>query len=186
MFERTLIINADDLGYDPAVSDGILKSIHDGVVSSTTLIVNSPHSRDAAAKASIIAVGLHLNLARFAPIWNQFPAQFLQGGELSEALAPQLPPEVVEREALAQLDLLQSLLGRSATHLDVHKHLHLNPSVLEGLCAAAAARNLPVRSVNEPMREALRAHGVRTTDHFIGDAGAQAYWTLSQLSRALE
>lgn len=186
MSERVLIINADDLGYDPAVSEGILTAMRKGVVSSATLIVNSPHSKDAAAKAGDLAVGLHLNLARFTPLWTGFPTELLDQRELSEALAAQLPPEVVEKETLAQLDRFESLLGRSPTHVDVHKHLHTNAPVLEGLRAAAAAGGLPVRAVNEPMRRALRSSGLKTPDHFIGDAGAQAYWTLSQLRQALE
>ena len=39
---RRLILNADDFGYDPAVSRGIAESMRKGVVSSTTMIVNSP------------------------------------------------------------------------------------------------------------------------------------------------
>lgn len=186
MAERVLIINADDLGYDPAVSEGILTAMRKGVVSSATLIVNSPHSKDAAGKATGVAIGLHLNLARFAPVWTGFPAELLQENELSEALAPQLSSEVVEKETLAQLDRFGSLLGRQPTHIDVHKHLHTNASVLEGVRAAAAARSLPVRAINELMRRALRSGGLKTPDHFIGDAGSQAFWTLAQLRRALE
>jgi len=186
MSERVLIINADDLGYDPAVSEGILTAMRKGVVSSATLIVNSPHSKDAAATAGDLAVGLHLNLARFSPVWISFPTELLDQRELSEAMAARLPPGVVEKETLAQLDRFESLLGRPPTHVDVHKHLHTNASVLEGLRAAAATRGLPVRAINEPMRKALRSSGLATPDHFIGDAGAQAYWTLSRLRQALE
>ncbi|HME92301.1 MAG TPA: ChbG/HpnK family deacetylase, partial [Myxococcaceae bacterium] len=77
MSERVLIINADDLGYDPAVSEGILTAMRQGVVSSATLIVNSPHAPDAAARVGDAAVGLHLNLARFKPLWAGFPSELL-------------------------------------------------------------------------------------------------------------
>ncbi len=186
MSERTLIINADDLGYDPAVSQGILEAMRAGVVSSTTLMVNSPHAEPAAASAAGLAVGLHLNLARFAPAWRGFPEALLVGGELSEPLARQLPAEVVEEEALAQLDRLQAMIGRPATHIDAHKHLHRWPAVFDGLCAAAKARGLPVRSIDDGMRRALRERGIATPDAFIGDAAREPYWTLSRFRQAIE
>lgn len=186
MASRILIINADDLGYDPAVSAGIFEAMRAGAVSSTTLIVNSPHSESAAVAAAGLSVGLHLNLARFAPCWKGFPKGWLVGGELSEALARELPSEVVEQETLAQLDRLEGILGHAATHMDVHKHLHRWPKVLEGLSAAAKYRGLPVRSIDGAMRRALRLRAVATPDAFVGDAGREPYWTLPRLRAALE
>jgi predicted glycoside hydrolase/deacetylase ChbG (UPF0249 family) len=183
---RALIINADDLGYDPEVSRGILESIRRGVVSSTTLMVNTPNTQEAAQEAGVLAVGLHFNLARYSPVSPRFPSDFLDRGALSEDLAPQLPPEVVREEALAQLDRIEALLHRPASHVDVHKHLHRHPHVLEGLAAAALERQVPVRSIDAPMRERLRSLQVLTPDHFIGDAQAAPYWTLDRFRDALE
>lgn len=187
---RALILNADDLGYDPAVTRGILRSMREGVVSSTTFMVNTPHSRSAAQAVregppGALAIGLHLNLARGVPLSPGFPERLLERGALSEALAGALPPEVVEAETHAQLARLELLLGQGATHLDVHKHLHRHPGVLQGLARAARAAGLPVRSIELGMRRALEAAGVRTNQHFLGDAGAEAYWTLEELQRQL-
>jgi chitin disaccharide deacetylase len=182
---RALIINADDLGYDPAVTRGILRAMQEGVVSSATFLVNTPYAEAAAREARGLAIGLHLNLARGLPVWPAFPSDYLEGGSFSEALAPLMTPEVVEAEALAQLERLEALLGQQATHLDVHKHLHRHPNVLEGLAHAARMVRLPVRSIDEPMRRTLRGHGVATNDAFLGDAGAEAYWTLERLEEQL-
>jgi predicted glycoside hydrolase/deacetylase ChbG (UPF0249 family) len=179
---KRLILNADDLGYDPAVTRGILESMRNGVVTSATLMVNLPNSREAAQAAAGLAIGLHLNLARGAPASGGFPAALLDRGGFVEARAASLPADAVERETLAQLDLAESLLGRPATHVDVHKHLHQHPEVLAGACAAARARGVPVRAITSQMRAAVRSLGAKTTDHFIGDAGATAYWTLEQLA----
>ena len=46
---RRLIVNADDLGYDPAVSEGIVLAMRSGVVTSSTLMVNLPHRVPSAA-----------------------------------------------------------------------------------------------------------------------------------------
>ncbi len=180
-----LIINADDLGYDPAVSRGILKAMREGVVSSATFMVNGPFAEDAAREAGGLSLGLHLNLARWVPCSARVPSSLRVDGGFSEGRASELPAEVVEAEVHAQLERFALLLGREATHLDVHKHLHTHPNVLEGLTRAAGARGLPVRSIQEPMRAALRARGVATNDAFVGDAGAQAYWTLPRLEQAL-
>ncbi len=175
---RRLIINADDLGYDPAVDRGILRAMREGVVTSATLIVNAPFSEAAAVAAAGLAVGLHLNLARHPPVGRSLPASLLSAGELDEARASALPPHLVRDEALAQLARAERLLGRRPTHLDVHKHLHRLPNVLEGVARAASAVALPVRSLDAQMRAALAAFRVRTTDHFVGDASDTPYWTL--------
>jgi chitin disaccharide deacetylase len=183
--KKLLIVNADDLGYDPEVTRGILEAARQGVVRSATLMVNGPHSQAAAQAAQGLRVGLHLNLSRWAPVWPQFPAELLTAGKLDEARAPELVPEVVAQETLAQLDLATGLLGRPPTHLDVHRHLHAEPAILEGLVFAAARRALPVRAISSSMRARLRAQGLRCTDHFIGDAVKEAYWTPQRLWEAV-
>jgi predicted glycoside hydrolase/deacetylase ChbG (UPF0249 family) len=187
MTPRThLIVNADDLGYDPAVTAGILRSMREGVVTSTTCMVNLPHSEEAAKAAGGLAVGLHVNLARGRPLTGDFDSGLLdEAGHFDEAKARSLSAAQVTAETLAQLDQLEGWLGRPATHLDVHKHLHRHPSILAGVAKAAASRGLPVRSIEAGMRAFLRARGVATNDAFLGDAGAEPYWTLARLREAL-
>jgi chitin disaccharide deacetylase len=174
---RWLIINADDLGYDPAVNEGIVLAMRSGVVTSATLMVNLPHSEHGATLARGLPVGLHLNLSRGAPVSPGFPPSMLQHGAFDEARVSQLRPDVVVEEVLAQLARAEELLGRPPTHVDVHRHLHQISPVLEGLSRVAAARGLPMRALDEAMRTELRRRGVRTTDHFVGEAGGEAYWT---------
>ncbi len=174
---RRLIINADDLGYDPAVSEGIVLAMRSGVVSSSTLMVNLPHSEHGATLARGLPVGLHLNLSRGAPLSAGFPAAKLRGGAFDESTVGSLEADVVAAEAEAQLARAEALLRGQPTHVDVHRHLHRFPAVLEGLARVAARRGLPVRALDVAMRDRLRASGVRTTDHFVGEAGGEAYWT---------
>lgn len=176
---RRVILNADDFGYDPAVSRGIEQAMREGVVSSTTMMVNTPHSEEAATRAQGLSIGLHLNLARWRSLSR--PSH-----EFVEAQAHGLDAAFVEAETLAQLDRLHTLVGRPATHIDVHKHLHTVPAVLDGLGRAAKARGLPVRSIDTAMRQQLRAVGVRTNDVFIGDAGKSAWWTTEQFAQVVQ
>lgn len=183
---RQLIINADDLGYDPAVDRGLLRAMRTGLVSSATLMVNAPTSAEAAGAARGLAVGLHLNLARWRPVGARFPPSLLVDGAFVEGRAATLPGEVVEAETRAQLARAETLLGRRPTHLDVHKHLHRHASVLSGVAEVAREAGLPVRALDAGMRAALQAKGVATTQHFVGEAGAEAYWTLARFLEALE
>lgn len=183
---KRLIINADDLGYDPAVDRGLLRAMRTGVVTSATLMVNTPYSAEAAKAAQGLAVGLHLNLARGRPVSAAFAPSLLSDGAFVEARAPSLPEEAVEAETRAQLALAEELLGRRPTHLDVHKHLHRHAPVLAGVAHVAKEQALPVRALDAAMRAALQRRGVLTSDFFVGEAGREAYWTLSRFLAALE
>jgi len=183
--ERRLIINADDLGYDPAVSEGIVLAIRSGVVSSATLMVNQPHSEHGATLARGLPVGLHLNLSRGVPLDPAFPPTLLRDGSFDESLVGALPAEVVAAELEAQLAHAAALLGQALTHVDVHRHVHRAPGVLAGLAEVAVRRKLPVRALDEAMRSELRGSGVRTTDHFVGEAGGEAYWTETRFAETV-
>lgn len=176
---RRLVLNADDFGYDPAVTLGIVEAMTKGVVSSTTMIVNSPHSAHAAERAAGLSIGLHLNLVRFEAV-------SAPGRPFLERELPALTADFVAQETDAQLSRLRQLLGREATHVDVHKHAHRQPAVLEGLARTAKAWGLKVRSIDPGMRAALRSLGVATNDAFLGDAGGEAYWTWARFEAQLD
>ena len=61
---RLLIVNADDFGFSPAVSDGILRAVDDGIVTSTTVMTVLPGAIDAAVRAAAtrphLGWGVHL------------------------------------------------------------------------------------------------------------------------------
>src|SRR5208283_4033787 len=68
---RRLIVNADDLGFTPAVTAGILEAHHAGAVTSASMMVGCAGWDDAvrgARDAPSLGVGLHLNLLGIAPI----------------------------------------------------------------------------------------------------------------------
>ncbi len=61
----SLIVNADDFNLTPAVSRGILAAHKNGIVSSTTVMVNLPGLQENAALLDpfpSLGVGLHVNL----------------------------------------------------------------------------------------------------------------------------
>jgi predicted glycoside hydrolase/deacetylase ChbG (UPF0249 family) len=159
---KRLVVNADDLGYDPEIDRGILEAHASGLVTSTTAMVETPFSAAAlrAAPASL-AVGLHA------------------------VLDPALDGRAAEAALRGQLARFSDLRGAPPTHLDSHKHAHARPAIRDAFAAVAAPLGLPVRAIDPPMRDALRAAGVRAADAFLGDAARRPAWTLEALLAAL-
>ncbi|GAO02849.1 carbohydrate deacetylase [Anaeromyxobacter sp. PSR-1] len=160
---RWLIVNADDLGYDPEIDRGILEAHARGLVTSATAMVETPFAAAALARAPrSLGIGLH--------------AVVDPGAGRAEA----------EAALRRQLERFEALRGGAPTHLDSHKHAHAAPAVREAFCAVAAERGLPLRSLDAPMRAALRAAGVATADAFLGDAARRPAWTEDALLAALD
>ncbi len=186
--ERLLIVNADDLGYDPAIDRGILEAARRGIVTSTTAMVNLP-GIEAALEAALaighLGVGLHLNFARGPSLSN---ATSLLGadGALDEHRAAHARLADVAAEIEAQLRRFNALTGRMPTHCDVHKHLHRHETILAAVIQMALAHSMPIRAVDATMRARAIAAGAKTTDHFIGDTGEEAYWTPGRALEALD
>jgi predicted glycoside hydrolase/deacetylase ChbG (UPF0249 family) len=159
---KRLVVNADDLGYDPEIDRGILEAHARGIVTSATAMVETPFAADALRAAPpSLGVGLHAVL---------------------EAGASRAGAEGALRRQLARF---RALRGAGPTHLDSHKHAHARPEVLEAFAAVAAELGVPVRALDAPMREALRARGIAVADRFLGDAALRPAWTLEALLRAI-
>jgi predicted glycoside hydrolase/deacetylase ChbG (UPF0249 family) len=157
-----LIVNADDLGYDPEIDRGILEAHRRGLVTSATVMVDTPHAAAAVGAAPpSLGLGVHV------------------------VLPPDLAPEAVEAEVLRQAERFAAIAGRRPTHLDSHKHAHALPALAGAFARAAARLALPVRAIDGGQRAALRAAGVRTSDAFLGDAALRPCWTPERLAAAL-
>jgi hypothetical protein len=159
---KLLVVNADDLGYDPEIDRGILEAHARGIVTSATAMVETTFSARALALAPrSLGIGLHAVLD--------------PGAGRAEA----------ERALRRQLEAFRALRGAPPTHLDSHKHAHAAPAVLEAVAAVAGAAGLPVRAIDPEMRRALRERGVATADAFLGDAALRPAWSLAALRAAL-
>ncbi|MBO8128162.1 MAG: carbohydrate deacetylase [Peptococcaceae bacterium] len=171
-----LIINADDFGYTKGVNKGILQAMRDGVVTSTSLMVNQEGTCDALAMlrfGNISKVGVHLCLTAGAPLNppELVPSLVNEQGRFKDyrALYRQVLPEgEVLRELQAQVGLVLSA-GFKVTHLDTHHHIHTHPVILDALINIAKTYRLPVRSITGEMRFMLWQNGIPTPDHFCGD-----------------
>src|SRR5438105_8370278 len=160
---KRLVVNADDLGYDPQIDRGIFEAHSRGIVKSATAMVDTPF---AAAALRVAPASLALGLHAVVDLG------------LSRAKG--------ETELQRQIERFTQLRGARPTHLDSHKHHHALPELLAALAAVAAREGLPVRAIDPAMRAQLRAARVRTTEHFLGDAALRPCWTVERLTSAVE
>jgi chitin disaccharide deacetylase len=120
---KLLIVTADDFGLSPGINRGVIEAHREGILTSTSLLVNQPATEQAAAlgrACPTLSIGLHLELDR--------------GGLVSV-------PAELER----QLARFVQLLGTAPTHVDSHHDVHRNPRVLPHVQAWARRVGVPVR-----------------------------------------
>jgi chitin disaccharide deacetylase len=181
---RTVIVNADDFGLTRGVSAGILSAHRLGLVTSTTVLVTASPDRDqlAEARASGLGLGLHVNLTMGRPLTRARSLVDGSGAFLRDPrrIAAAADARQVRGEVEAQVARFEKLVGRLPTHLDTHHHVGLYPPVREVVLEVARRHGLPVRSQDDAARARARSAGLRTTDHFFGESGPDAYWSAAR------
>jgi predicted glycoside hydrolase/deacetylase ChbG (UPF0249 family) len=146
-----LIVNADDFGLTESVSRGILQAHREGILTSTTFMVNFPWAPDMApllAEAPRLGVGVHLNLTTGAPLLppEQVPTLVAGDGAFSKSMLrmfTRVDVADVRREWAAQIERGTQLLGRLPTHLDTHRYLHGHPRFAAVLIDLARTYKIP-------------------------------------------
>ena len=186
---RALIVNADDFGLTRGVSAGILAAHRHGIVTSTTVLVTAAVDRRQLdeARAAGLGLGLHVNLTLGTPLTRgrslvDAPGRFVRDPRRAAAAAEAAH---VRAEVEAQIARFERLVGRLPTHLDSHHHGGLYPPVRDVVLDVARAHGLPVRSQDAGARVRARSAGLRTTDHFFGEAGPGACWSAARTLAAL-
>jgi predicted glycoside hydrolase/deacetylase ChbG (UPF0249 family) len=169
-----LIVNADDFGYSERISAGILRAHQGGIVTSTTLMTNAPHTTGAATFARAdpsLDVGVHLVTTYDRPLAEVelIPTLVDRDGRFFRPVEL-LARDIDRREALieyrAQYRKARELLGRKPTHLDSHHWVHDHPALEWAIGELARETGAAARIHSDGQRDRLRARGVRTPDHF--------------------
>ncbi len=181
---RALIVNADDFGLTRGVSAGILAAHRHGIVTSTTVLVTADVDRSQLAQArdAGLGLGLHLNLTLGKPVTR---ARSLVDGSGAFVRDPRraaagADAREVRAEAEAQIERFEKLVGRPPTHIDTHHHVGLYAPVRDVVLDVARALRVPVRTQDGAARTRARSAGLRTTDHFFGESGPDAYWSAAR------
>jgi hypothetical protein len=153
---RQLIINADDFGRSRGVSDGILRAHRDGIVTSTTAMMNMPgvtHDlQRAVTEAPRLGLGVHLTFTAGRPL---LPVEWVRslvdehGHFLSQAAIRQQPTRLdldeLMSELKAQVNTFKNALGHLPDHLDAHHFVHLYPPLFRVYLDLADSLKAPIR-----------------------------------------
>lgn len=118
---KYLVVNADDFGYSYSVNKGIIEGHVNGIITSTTVLVDAIAAHEAKGLAMYItlSVGLH-----FSPN----------------------PNEELEHELKRQLELFESIVGHKPDSIDTHKSLPSDKDNMELLLRKYSKElNIPVR-----------------------------------------
>jgi hopanoid biosynthesis associated protein HpnK len=167
--QKYLIITADDFGLHEAVNEAVDSAASRGVLTAASLMVAAPAAADAARRAAHLPnlrVGLHLVLADGKPMLesNQIPALVRGDGRMGDrmgydglryALLPSVRRQL-EAEIRAQFAAF-ARTGLRLDHVNVHKHFHLHPTILDILLRVARDYGRPpIRATMEPLWFAFR------------------------------
>jgi hopanoid biosynthesis associated protein HpnK len=205
-----LIVTADDFGLHASVNAAVECAHREGILSAASLMVGSPASVDAVARARAcptLAVGLHLVLADGVPVLppRAIPDLVDGSGRFGSAMTVDgvrffFLPHVRRQLALeirAQFEAFAAT-GLTLDHVNVHKHFHLHPTVLS--LTLQIGREFGLRAVRLPMdalapvwlrpwmlllRARLRAAGIDHNDYIVG-LGLSGRFDEAALLAALE
>ncbi|MCX6083259.1 MAG: ChbG/HpnK family deacetylase [Chloroflexi bacterium] len=129
-----MIVNADDYGHTPGVSDGIRDSHLHGIVTSTTAMMNMPGVEETLHKASQecprLGLGVHLVLTSGIPLLptSQLPSLIAGHNSFPDEMdliqrIPLIDQKEVSAEWHAQVERFVSVTGHTPDHLDSHHHI---------------------------------------------------------------
>lgn len=132
---KQLIVNADDYGHTPGISEGIRRAHLEGIVNSTSAMMNGPYIErelpELIRQCPRIGAGLHLVLTVGKPVLpvEALPVlmhlvpdgqRFFKG---VEGMIDQVDAGEVKAEWQAQIEKFIRLAGRAPDHLDGHHHV---------------------------------------------------------------
>ncbi|MCA9838758.1 MAG: ChbG/HpnK family deacetylase [Trueperaceae bacterium] len=155
--QKQLIVNADDLGMSQGINRGILEAHIEGIVSSSTAIVNLPASKAgiklAQAEAPALGLGLHFNLTYGQPILKarEVPSLVRSNGDFVSlarglSLYHHWRPKDIAAELSAQFERFTEYAGCLPDHLDSHQLVcSLSAECREVILDIAETYHLPVR-----------------------------------------
>lgn len=148
-----LIVNADDFGQSSGINQGVARAHLHGIVTSASLMVRWPSSKDAAEYARDhpdLSLGLHVDLGEWVYRQDWSPLYKVVATENVRA---------VGREVSRQLKAFRNLTGRDPTHIDSHQHVHRSAALLPLFRAVALDTGSFLREDNHRIRYDGRFYG---------------------------
>lgn len=154
---KRLIVNADDYGRSPEISEGIRLAHKYGVVTSTTCMMNIPSTAEdvrlAVKETPDLGLGVHLVLTMGKPLLpheavkscTDAKGKFFKYKPFLENL-PNLKVEEVKAEWHTQIEVFIQAAGKKPDHLDSHHHSsYFSPELFRAMLELAKEYDCPIR-----------------------------------------
>ena len=154
--QRTLVVNADDLGLTVGVNNGIFETHDRGILTSASLMANAPATANAIRRLRsrpTLGIGVHLTLVDGAPMHlpDRVPTLLRDDGRLYSSWKPFIVACLMGRISMGEVELeltgqIERVIdeGIRPTHLDAHKHVHMYPPVFAIVARLAEHFRIPV------------------------------------------
>ena len=148
---KKLIVNADDFGLSEGVCLGILKAHRDGILTSTTCMMNMENIEKYLEMTKAypnLGLGVHLNITVGKPLTKvsfiDEKGNFKSRDTYKNREAIVLQEELYQ-EWKAQIEKFIKIIGHKPTHLDSHHHVHLLKRNRDVVLKLAYEYDLPIR-----------------------------------------
>lgn len=183
--ERVLIVNADDFGLSKGINYGIIEACKNGLVTSTTAMVNGEaisHAAQLSRCAPDLAVGIHFVLTQGESL-SAMPGLTRKGrlGKWIWQMAEEgnLPLNEIAYELECQYQRFVELFGHEPTHIDSHHHTHMIAQVYPIVSAFARRKGVALRIDRQlATLSGLAQDAARSSDgfarEFYGEAVSEA------------
>ncbi|BBQ84243.1 MULTISPECIES: chitin disaccharide deacetylase [Enterobacteriaceae] len=182
--ERLLIVNADDFGLSKGQNYGIIEACKNGLVTSTTALVNGAaidHAAQLSRRTPALAVGMHFVLTLGEPL-TPMPGLTREGklGKWIWQMAEEdaLPMDEIARELECQYQRFVDLFDAEPTHFDSHHHVHMIPQIFPLVAEFAKSKGIALRVDRTIPYPFTLPEGLRSSEgfssEFYGDAISDA------------
>lgn len=182
---KKLIVNADDFGLTEGCTIATILCHEDGILTSTTMMVNMPFAPLAAALAKKhpkLGVGIHLTLTMGRPVlegaksFTDENGNFRKKGTYENGL-PVVDEDELYAEWKAQMEKFIQIMGKKPTHIDSHHHVHLQENLYPIAKRIAAEYDLPMRLRPETPTDDYEYEKALMLPGFYEETAVPAYFT---------
>jgi chitin disaccharide deacetylase len=177
-----LIVNADDFGYSRGINYGIIDAHKNGIVNSTTMMMNMPgvsHAVELAKQNPKLQVGIHLVLTCGKPVLSDVPTLVDDNGafkRLTDFMSDSnLSLNDLEREWTAQIERFLET-GLIPSHFDSHHHVHGIPELRQVVQKLSQKYKLSARQAAGHIVDGVPAFTNVFLHDFYGDGVTEDYF----------